>query len=169
MIQLKSVIRTHSAYLLIIALLLSTACKKEKDVVYEVNEQEVVPPSAQKGKLKTEGQYLSILHANLFQQALSAKDQVELTNIIHSMGDKELAHKLIISNFMNSGEVVMPTEKEMRANIDSFIVETYKRFYVREPSEAEKEYFKNYIESHPNITPEEVYFSFALSDEYYFY
>jgi hypothetical protein len=40
---------------------------------------------------------------------------------------------------------------------------------VRNPSEAERQYFKNYISTHPNVTPEMVYFSFALSDEYLFY
>ena len=57
----------------------------------------------------------------------------------------------------------------MRADIEQFVIKTYKRFYVRKPSEAEKTFFINYIESHPNITAEHLYFSFASSNEYYFY
>ena len=49
------------------------------------------------------------------------------------------------------------------------LYETYKRFLVREPTEAETTYFKNYINSDPNVTPELVYFAFALSNEYLFY
>jgi hypothetical protein len=43
------------------------------------------------------------------------------------------------------------------------------RFYVRKPSEAEKEFIKQSIIADPNLTPELVYMSFALSDEYMYY
>ena len=42
-------------------------------------------------KLKTPGQYISILYANLFQQALSANELVEITRCIESVGDKEIS------------------------------------------------------------------------------
>ena len=51
----------------------------------------------------------------------------------------------------------------------NFVFETYKRFLIREPTEAEVTYFRNYITSDPNVSPELVYFSFALSNEYLFY
>jgi hypothetical protein len=57
----------------------------------------------------------------------------------------------------------------MNADIDTFIDDTYVRFYVRFPTEAEKTYVRNFIQSNPYMTPELVYFSFALSDEYMFY
>lgn len=146
-----------------------TGCKKEDDLIYGVEETLVVPPNANKNKLKTEAQYLAILYANLFQKALSANQAVELADIIESIGDKELAHEVIISNFMNMSDLKLPANDEMRADIDGFIEDTYKRFFVRPPSELEKTYFRNYIESNENVTPELVYFSFALSDEYLFY
>ena len=144
-------------------------CKKEDDLIYGVEETLVVPPNANKNKLKTEAQYLAILYANLFQKALSANQAVELADIIESIGDKELAHEVIISNFMNMSDIKLPDNDEMRSDIDGFIEDTYKRFFVRPPSELEKTYFRNYIESNENVTPELVYFSFALSDEYLFY
>jgi len=57
----------------------------------------------------------------------------------------------------------------MNLDIDKFITETYVRFYVRNPTESEKEYMKKTIKADPNITPELVYISFALSDEYMYY
>jgi hypothetical protein len=57
----------------------------------------------------------------------------------------------------------------MRSNVDSFINNTYKRFYLRFPSEGEKAFFKNYIESNTNVSVEMVYTAFASSDEYQYY
>ena len=57
----------------------------------------------------------------------------------------------------------------MRSDLNSFIEETYKRFYVRDITEAEREYFLNFFESHPNVSSEMVYTAFSLSNEYQFY
>ena len=70
---------------------------------------------------------------------------------------------------MNRTDVIIPPSEDMRADLGAFLQETYKRFFVRIPSEAEKAYLKNFIESDPNVTAEMVYFSFALSEEYRFY
>ena len=64
---------------------------------------------------------------------------------------------------------IIPSDSTMRADIDAFVKDTYRRFLVRDPSEAEKTWFHNYIEADPNVTPEIVYFSFAMSNEYLFY
>jgi hypothetical protein len=147
----------------------SISCNKERDVIYGVNEVPAIPANAEKNKLKSPAQYLAILHANLFQQALSSGEMVELTDVIEAFGDKSLIHEVIISNFMNKPGVILPPDSLMRANLDSFIVETYTRFFVRPPSELEKEYFRNYLQSHENVTPELVYMAFSLADEYQFY
>ncbi|MBK7555729.1 MAG: hypothetical protein IPI55_14330 [Flavobacteriales bacterium] len=100
---------------------------------------------------------------------MSANELYELDQCIQSIGDKELAREVIISNFMNKPGVIIPDDATMRANIDAFIIETYNRFLVRQPTEAEKTWFRNYIEADPNVTPEIIYFSFAMSNEYLFY
>lgn len=152
----------------IVALIAVSSCKKE-DVIYGINEVPAIPANAEKNKLKSPAQYLAILHANLFQQSLSSGEMVELTDVIEAFGDKSLIHEVIISNFMNKPDVLLPPDSLVRANLDSFIVETYKRFFVRPPSELEKEYFRNYLQSHENVTPELVYMAFSLADEYQFY
>lgn len=148
-------------------LLLFGSCSKEP--IYELNDVGILPSSANKDQPKTNEQYVSILHANLFQDGLSANEVYGIGQCIESIGDKELAREVIISNFMNKPGVIIPSDTVMRADIDAFIVETYRRFLVRDPSEAEKTWFRNYIEADPNVTPEIVYFSFAMCDEYCYY
>jgi hypothetical protein len=109
------------------------------------------------------------LYTNLFQTALSANDLFDIGECIQSIGDKELAREVIISNFMNKPGVILPSEEDMNADLDQFITDTYVKFYVRYPTSAEKEFLRNFISSNPYMTPELVYFSFALSDEYMYY
>ena len=144
-------------------------CRKEPDASFVVNQVELYPSGAGKEKLKTNEQYVAILHANLFQTALSANEIFEINLCIESIGDKELAREVIISNFMNEPGVLIPSVDEMNADIDTFIEDTYIRFLVRYPTEAEKLWLKNFITTNPYVTPEIVYFSFALSNEYMYY
>lgn len=141
----------------------------EKDKLYEVNEETILPPNANKNKLKSSQQYIAILYANLFQTALSSDNLFEASECVASVGDKDLVHEVLISNYMNKPDVILPTNQEMRADVDAFITETYNRFLVRNPTEAERQYFKNYINTNPGVRPELVYFSFALCDEYQYY
>ena len=161
-----------SSKLLVITLLVTItmglqACKK--DHAFGVNDEPVTPGIADKDKQKSEEQYIAILHANLFQRALSSNALFDITQLMLSIGDKELAHEVLISNFMNEPDVIYPTDSFMRNNIDSFMIETYERFLVRKPSEIELTFFRNFIATHPTVTAELVYFSFALSNEYLFY
>lgn len=157
-------------FLLFLGVLIFIAsCKKKETYEYQITPQNLYPTNAGKVKLKTDGQYVSILYANLFQTALSSNELFRITQCIESVGDKDLVREVIISNFMNKSDVILPTNEEMRADIDAFLEATYERFYVRKMTEAERTWFRNYIESNPNVTPELVYFSFALSNEYLFY
>ena len=144
------------------------SCKKE-DPIYDVNQTQSTSYNANKNKLKSPAQYISILYANLFQQALAVSELVEITRCIESVGDKEIVHEVIISNFMNKEDVTIPSDSLMRADLNLFIEETYKRFYVRDVTEAEREYFLNFFESHPDVSSEMVYTAFSLSNEYQFY
>ena len=144
------------------------SCKKEEPI-YDVNQIQSTSYNANKDKLKSPAQYISILYANLFQQALSANELVEITRCIESIGDKEVAHEIILSNFMNKSGVTLPSDSLMRFDLNGFIEETYKRFYVRDITEAEREFFLNFFESHPDLTVEMVYYAFSLSNEYQFY
>ena len=159
-------IRYVTARCLLAAAVLS-ACSKEP--IYELTDVGVLPPSANKDQPKTNEQYVSILYANLFQDGLNANEVYGIGQCIESIGDKELAREVIIGNFMSRPGVLLPTDSAMRADIDAFVIDTYRRFLVRDPNEGERTWFRNYIEADPNVTPEIVYFSFAMCDEYCFY
>jgi hypothetical protein len=146
-----------------------TGCKKDQDLLYELNPVTLYNGSAEKDKLKTNEQYVSILFTNLFQTGISSEAVFELNQCLMSIGDQELGREVLISNFFNQVGVQMPTVEEMNSDVETFIEETYKRFFVRIPSEAEKTWVKNFIQSNPYMTPELVYFSFALSNEYLYY
>ncbi len=145
-----------------------SSCKKENSI-YDVNQIQSSSFNANKNKLKSPSQYISILYANLFQKALSANELVEITRCIEAIGDKEVAHEIILSNFMNQADVNLPSDSLMRSDLDTFLEETYKRFYVRDISQAEREFFLKFFESHPDVSVEMVYTAFALSNEYQFY
>ena len=114
--------------------LLTGGCRKEP--IYELTDVSVLPPSPNKDQPKTNEQYVSVLHANLFQSGMDANDLYRMGQCIESIGDKELAREVIISNFMNRPGVIMPTDAEMRSDIDAFVVDTYRRFLVREHDEG---------------------------------
>ena len=76
---------------------------------------------------------------------------------------------MLLSNYFNRTDFKIPTEQYMRSNIEGFVIETYKRFLLRTPSEAEKTYFIRYITNNKDVTVEMVYSAFAASDEYGYY
>ena len=156
--------RTAVRLALALALVIS-GCRKEEDV-YEVNPEDLQLVETSKFKLKTTNQYVAILYANLFQTALSANKLVEINRLFDAIGDDHVAKEVLISNFMNDASVVIPSDTDMRADPETFIYETYVRFLIRRPTEAEQAYFVNLIETNTDITAELIYFSFALSDEY---
>ncbi len=146
-----------------------SGCKKDADYLYELNPVTLYNGSAEKDKFKSNEQYVSILFTNLFQTAISTEAVFELNQCLTSIGDQELAREVLISNFFNEPGVLLPTVEEMNSDVEAFIEDTYKRFFVRIPSEAEKTWVRNFIQSNPYMTPELVYFSFALSNEYLYY
>ena len=158
----------HTFLSFIIILIAMIGCKEEI-YVYEVNEVVVNPNNSEKDKEKSVPQFISILYANIYQKALSPDDLVDISELIASIGDKQIAYETILAKMITDPEVEIPTNGEMRADIEKFVIETYKRFYVRLPTEAEKTYFTNYIESNPDVTPVLVYFSFATANEYNYY
>ena len=64
-----------------------SSCQKD-DIVYDINQLQSSSYNANKNKLKSVSQYISIVYANLFQKALSSNELVEITRCIESIGDK---------------------------------------------------------------------------------
>jgi len=149
--------------------ILLISCAKDPHHIYEINEQTILPVNSEKNKPKTSGQYISILHTNLFQRAISPNRMLEAQKAIESIGDKQVAYDILVSKYMNDANVILPSIEEMNEDPDRFIIETYKRFFIREPTEAERTWMRNFIQSRPNATPELIYFAFATSNEHFHY
>lgn len=145
------------------------SCKRNVEVVYDVNNVDVYETKAQKIKAKNEAEYISILYTNMFQNAISPSTLYQTQNVLYSIGDQSVAKELLLSNYFNLPGLNIPTNDYMRGNLETFIVQTYKRFMLRSPSQSEIYYFVNYIKNNPNVTVEMVYTAFAASDEYGFY
>jgi len=154
--------------LFMLTILYLSSCT-ESSYVYEVNEVIVLPNNADKDKFKTTEQFISILYANLYQKALSPNQLVEISESIISIGDKRIAYETVVAKFIKDPNIIIPTNDAMRSDVDTFIEESYKRFFVRKPTEAEKNWMINFIILRPNLTPELVYYALATSDEYLYY
>lgn len=165
--NVRSVAASLAALVAVSSLL--TSCKKDPEVLFELNNLELYSSAADKTKLKSNQQFVSILYTNLFQAAIPGSEVFELDALFKSIGDQDVAKEVLISNFFNQQGVQLPSIEEMNEDIEGFISTTYKRFFVREPGVAELTWVKNFIESNPYMTPELVFFSFALANEYQYY
>jgi len=150
------------------SVLLAFSCTEET-VIYEVNPITVTSNNGGKTKEKSTEQFLNVAYANLYQTALSPSELVELTNVVNSIGDKQIAYETVIAKMMSDADVILPSTEAMRSDLGAFISDTYTRFYVRNPTEAEKTWWVNYLTTRTNLTAEHVYYAFATSNEYSFY
>jgi len=155
--------------LLWILLLGWTACTPEPDVTYGLQPLEIAASTADKDRVKSIDQWISILHADLFGEALGSAELFEIKQAFFSVGDQEIAREVLVSNFMQEEDVQLPDPGAMTSDPDAFIDDTYVRFLVRYPTEAERTWMRNFLTSNPAMTPELVYTAFALSEEYLHY
>ena len=156
-------------WVILVIAVAAVSCRPEPEVSFELQGLEVTPGFAVKDRLKTNEQWVAIVHTNLFQSAMSANDLYNAARVFESIGDQSLAREVLLSNFFNQADLNLLTREEMVANLDAFLDETYLRFYTRFPTQAERTYVREFILNNPGMTPELVYMSFALSDEYRYY
>lgn len=153
----------------LLTMLIFSACKKEKNVTYGVNDKVVYEDKSLKTKRKSDAEYISILYTNLYQIPISPTQLYKTQNVIYSIGDRNVANEMVLSNYFNTSTLKIPKNSEMRADVPAFVEKCYKRFFLRYPSEGEKTFFTNYINSNANVTVEMVYTAFSVSDEYQYY
>ncbi|MBM3919669.1 MAG: hypothetical protein FJ347_00405 [Sphingomonadales bacterium] len=151
------------------AFLLFSGCTKEKNVSYGVNDKVVYEDKSLKTKRKSDAEYISILYTNLYQVPISPTRLYKTQNVVYSIGDRNVANEMVLSNYFNTSTLKIPKDSEMRADVAAFVEKCYKRFFLRYPSEGEKTFFINYINSNPNVSVEMVYTAFSVSDEYQYY
>lgn len=150
-------------------LLLIAGCSAEPDVTYGLQPLELNASNAEKDRVKSIDQWITILYADLFGEALGSAELFEVKQAFFSVGDQDIARATLVSNFMQDANVQLPDAGVMVQDPDGFIDDTYVRFLVRYPTEAERTWMRNYLASNPTMTPELVYTAFALSEEYLHY
>ncbi|MCX6351603.1 MAG: hypothetical protein NTX03_07065 [Bacteroidetes bacterium] len=153
------------------------SCKKETtekkqtivydNVIYHVDTIPVYKSAAEKTRQKTANQYYSILYSDLFQKSIPSKELADLTQLSLSIGDKKLVNEMMIKNYLITA--IIPTDAEMRKDIDKFINLTYLKFYLRKPTQLELYFFRDMITNDTKVTPTNIYTSFTLSNEYLYY
>jgi hypothetical protein len=156
-------------YLFAVVALLLASCTKERLIGYDVEQANVVEDKSRKSKQKNDAEFISILYTNLYQTAISPNQLYKTQNVVYSIGDQDVANEMLLSNYFNTSGITIPKDVDMRTNIEDFIIATFKRFYLRYPSEGEKAFFKQYISNNSSVTVEMVYTAFACSDEYQYY
>lgn len=144
-------------------------CRPEPESHFILQGLEVTPGLADKDRLKTNEQWVAIVHTNLFQTGIPANKLFDVSQVFESIGDQDIAREVLLSNFFNQSDIVLPSVESMSQAPDAFIDETYLRFFTRFPSQAERAYLREFLANNPGMTPELVYMSFALSEEYRYY
>lgn len=152
------------------------SCKKDVEekvvldnIIYKLDTARLYASSAEKIKQKSPAQYISIMYSDLFSYNISSTDLSELSELNLALGDKTMANELTLSHYLKSNDVDKPSDAQMRADVESFVENTYRRFYQRNPLPYEKLYMTDVINKDPQITVSDVYTAFVLSDEYYHY
>lgn len=154
---------------LIAGLLLLGGCTIEPETRYGLQALEINSATADKDRAKTIDQWISILYADLFGTALGSDELYAIKQAFLSVGDQEIARESLVSSLMQHPDIQLPDAAAMQADPDGFIEAAYVRFLVRMPTQAERTWMRNYLESNPSVTPELVYSAFALSEEYLYY
>lgn len=148
---------------------LLVACSAEDIYLYEVNQVSVSQSGVDKANQKSDIEFLSLAYADLFGSTISAQQLNSMVAAYSSMGDKTLIADMIIRNLLQVPGAQVPTNAQMRADVDAFINDTYKKFFIRDPGEYERWYLHKFITEDPEVTPVMVYYAFLTSDEYRYY
>jgi len=153
----------------ILTLGLLPSCNKDKNIIYDVNDVNVNRPEGNKDYVKSLAEFISIAYTDLFETSISQAQLQTLAVPYSGFGDLKLIEDMIIKNFLNDANVIVPTSTAMRANVDQFLMETYQKFLNRNPNEFELWHMKNVIDENAEITPELVYYAIMTSNEYRYY
>jgi hypothetical protein len=156
-------------YLSLSIILALGSCKKETLYVYEVDPVTAQKDKNGKGIAKSTFEFISIAYSDVFETAISQNDLGRLSLLYLAFGDKKLIEDLLVKNMLNSPEVQLISNSQMRSNIEGFVTSIYQRIYNREPNELEAYTLAKSITDDVSLTPVVIYYSMMTSDEYRYY
>ena len=154
---------------LLIAITFFFSCTEEKKYQYEVTPIGVGNGGGVKTNQKSTTEFISIAYSDLYGTVIPQTKLVNLSVAYNSFGDLKVIEQRIIANFLNDTTIHLPTTPSVGGDTTLFIVNSYKKFYNREPNAYEKFKWMDLIRSNANATPTTIYFALMTSDEYRFY
>jgi hypothetical protein len=158
-------------YQLLVVVFFISACQEEDpSYLFEVENVQVKPSSANKDRLKTDIEFVSIAYNDLFGTNIS---QSELDNVIttyQSFGDKSLVIELIIRKFVFSDQSnISQIDRSSDASIEAFVQQAYEKVYNRTPNSFEKWYLTDFLKSNENVNSQLFYYAIMTANEYRYY
>lgn len=159
----------NSALPILLSLALLSGCEKEPNVIYGVTDVAVGRDGANKQFVKSQTEFISIAYSDLFGATISQQELLALGSAYAGFGDLKLIEDLIIRSFLNRPGLEIPSNAQMRGNVNGFVSAAYQKFYNRSPNEFELWYMTNLIESDLGLTPEMFYYGLMTSNEYRYY
>lgn len=154
----------------ILLLIVLSSCKRDPSYIFEVNDVTVTASTGEKNRLKTDIEFVSIAHTDIFGSNISSNNLENIVTTYKSFGDKSLTIEMIIRKFIDDGGTnITAIDRSSKTSIESFVINTYKKLYNREPDAFEKWYLTDLIANDDMINAEIVYFSMMTANEYRYY
>ena len=156
--------------ILIFSVCILFSCKKEQQVIYQLNDVTIENNTANKGHLKSQIEFISIAYSDIFGTVISTNKLADLSRIYNSFGDKKLIEQMVIKNFLNeSSTQISQIDRSSIVTINNFVHNTYIKLFNRTPDEYELWFISKMIENDPGLTSELIYFSLMTANEYRYY
>ena len=122
--MMRCTILPQAPVLALATVMLLAGCTAEPDVTYGLLPLELNASNAEKDRVKPIDQWITILHADLFGEALGSAELFEIKQAFFSVGDQEIAREVLVSNFMQEEDVQLPDPGAMTSDPDAFIDDT---------------------------------------------
>ena len=165
--------RVNIFYLLLSVLIVSltfSSCKKDKKVIYGINDVNIEQNSASKDHLKSTTEFISIAYSDIFGTVITTDKLADLSTMYTAFGDKILLEEMVIKNFLNESAVQIPQiDRTSELTIQNFVTDTYKKLFNRTPDEYELWFVTDLIQKDTVLTAELIYFSLMTANEYRYY
>lgn len=157
--------------LLALIVLTIASCKNDEPYfMFEVQDVDVNQNVADKNRLKTDIEFVSIAYNDLYGSNISRNDLEDIINTYQSFGDKSLVIEMMIGKFIsNSTNNIPEIQRTSKESVEIFVQESYEKIFNRTPSAMEKWHMTEYIYNDEAISAEMVYYALMTSNEYRYY
>lgn len=154
-----------------IALLMLSSCSNDDPYfLFEVDNVEVQQSDANKNRLKTDIEFVSIAYNDLYGSNIPQNQLEEIITSYKSFGDKSLVIELIIKKFIVDESSDIPSlVRVSRQSVETFVLDAYEKLYNRTPNAFEKWHMTELIMNNTNIDAEMIFFSMMTANEYRYY